>query len=420
MWGSVIRLLPYGLLVSVLLGTGYEAGAAPGKKKRRKRPRARTTVALTAPSPLENPGSPEFALFAASLRDCRLRRGENPGFLLLGDSHMQCEDFGLELVRYLRDSLQIPVGGRQFVFPYPLARTSHRSDMSFFPNRSWRGCRFTRSDESCCWGLAGWTAHCEEDTAGFFWRHNQGSFRAGDRVTVLCPPEPGRRFSLRVSDTSGRSVEMPYSDGFSGFSGVLPSAAGQLRFSLNRLEAGPGFVLQGLVVEPVLPGLRFGISGTNGARLDHYLLNPDFQRHLRVINPGLVMVSLGTNDVFSPGFSPEVTREALVQLLSRIRTALPGVAILLIGPPDHALKRRCGNPAIAALNALYEEVAGELDLVFWNQQKAMGGKGSVFRWRGRGLVTADMVHFTPDGYRLQARLLGRAFGTVLRLQGERR
>jgi hypothetical protein len=38
----------------------------------------------------------------------------------------------------------------------------------------------------------------------------------------------------------------------------------------------------------------------------------------------------------------------------------------------------------------------------------MGGEGSVRRWRKRDLAHTDFIHFTKEGYRLQAMLLYRA------------
>jgi hypothetical protein len=65
------------------------------------------------------------------------------------------------------------------------------------------------------------------------------------------------------------------------------------------------------------------------------------------------------------------------------------------------------------VNLVYSEMAEGLELGFWNQQKAMGGPGSIMAWRRKGLATPDMVHFFPGGYALQARLLGRSMKKLM-------
>jgi lysophospholipase L1-like esterase len=202
---------------------------------------------------------------------------------------------------------------------------------------------------------------------------------------------------------------MVYNRKNAGFSAFLQENCREVGFSFKKNIPEAEFVLQGILRKPAKEGISFGISGTNGARLDHYLQNPDFQRHLKVINPALIIIALGTNDAFSGNFNPETTRQALQELLTRIKSAIPGVAILLVGPPDHCMRKRIVNPKTAKVNTVFSEVAETLDFVFWNQQKSMGGKGAVLAWRSKGLATKDLVHFTPDGYSLQARLLGRAF-----------
>jgi lysophospholipase L1-like esterase len=175
-----------------------------------------------------------------------------------------------------------------------------------------------------------------------------------------------------------------------------------------RKDSSGEFCHQGFTRSPAAEGLSIGITGTNGARIDHYLLSPDFEKQLQVLKPGLVMIALGTNDAFTPDFSTEKTKEYLGMLLARIRMVLPEVAVLLIGPPDHCRKRGRFNPNTEKVNQLYAEMAENLEIGFWNQQAAMGGPGSIMAWRKKGLATPDLVHFFPGGYALQARLLGRS------------
>jgi lysophospholipase L1-like esterase len=393
-------------LLVFLLGSGTSAVAKKRSKRKKPSVKSRFHPGMVR---LGNADSPEFRSFLFRMKELRRGKPGNAGILILGDSHMQCEDFGTAFSRYLQDSLQIPYAGRGFVFPYPLARTSHRSDMEFRPNSAWHGCRFTKESNDCEWGLAGWTAHCLKDSVDFSWKLNAGSFRRGDEVILLCPFKNAADFRVQVQDSSGRKQELNYSRKNAGFSGFLPEPGTDLRFSIQKKNPSAEFILQGIVLRPQAQGFVAGISGTNGARLDHYLQNPDFQRHLSVINPALVLISLGTNDAFASNFDPETTRNFLQQLLTRIKSALPDAAIVLAGPPDHCYRRGRVNPKTAQVNKVFSEIAESLDFVFWNQQQAMGGKGSVFAWRAKGLVTKDMIHFTPQGYALQARLLGRSF-----------
>jgi len=378
-------------------------------KTRKKKRQVHKTSFRPVCSRLENADSPEFKRLINKLKDARNGKLGTTGILILGDSHNQCEDFGTAFALYLNDSLDIPYAGRGFVFPYSLARTSHRSDMQFGPTAAWYGCRFTKEQNDCEWGLAGWTAHCNDDSVTFHWKLNRNRFRKGDEIVLLCPDKISTDFTIQLSDTAGNTLDMGYSKNNCGFSAFMPSEGNQVEFKIKKKTQGAEFVLQGIVLRPLANGLVCGISGTNGARLDHYLQNPDFQRHLTSINPSMVLIALGTNDAFSGNFNPEAIAGFLQQLLTRIKSAIPDAAIVLVGPPDHCIRKGRVNPKTARINAVFSEIAGSLDFVFWNQQKAMGGKGSVFAWRNKKLATRDMIHFTTEGYTLQARLLGRAF-----------
>jgi hypothetical protein len=113
----------------VLVGTNPSEARKKSHKKKRKTIQSRFHPVV---SKLENADSPEFRHLLNQWNDLKTgKKSGNSGLLILGDSHNQCEDFGIAFSRYLSDSLQIRSAGRSFVFPYPLARTSHRSDMIF-------------------------------------------------------------------------------------------------------------------------------------------------------------------------------------------------------------------------------------------------------------------------------------------------
>ena len=403
-------LMRYFLFFILVMGL---LSAIPRRKSGKRKKTARLIFKPRTMS-LENAGSPEMLQFIEGVKYLSKQGGQEK-ILIIGDSHNQCEDFGNSLLTYLADSAGIPVSGRNFVFPYPLARTSHRSNMRFYCQKeNWKGCRITSSSDSCSWGICGWVAHSTSDSLEFRWQSGQTSLKRNDEISLFCPAETASSYSLFICDSAGAKSELNYSDSKAGFCTRIQKDCNGISLKAIRKSPGASFMLQGIGRWPAGEGLSLGISGTNGARLDHYLQAPDLQKHISVLNPGLVILALGTNDAFVSDFHEDRLRENLGLLVARIRTANPKTAILLLGPPDHCRKKGKANPATKQVNLVYSQMADELDLVFFNQQTAMGGEGSVMAWRNKGLATADMVHFTPNGYSLQAKLLGRALAAELK------
>lgn len=392
------------LLILVLLNS--MAPAEAGKKRRqRKKPQPLQAFKPRA-TPLLVNDSPELISFLKKLSSMN-SSGKNGSIFILGDSHQQCEDFGYALISHLKDSASIPFSGRNYAFPYPFARTSQRSPMRFACTKSdWSGCRITKPALQCQWGICGWLAGSGADSLRFSWGIGDDHFEAGDEVGILSPSGAGG-YRLWWED-SLCSTEIPYEEKKYGFYLKLPNSRKKLNFRLRKTENDATFLHQGFVRNPVKPGLQLGISGTNGARLDHYLLSPDLDKHLQIIRPGLLVIALGTNDAFLSPFDESLIRQNLGMLVSRIRMQLPDVAILLLGPPDHCQRRGKINRKTASVNKVFAEMAESLELGFWNLQEAMGGEKSAFAWRRKKLLTTDFVHFTMDGYRLQGKLLGSA------------
>lgn len=399
----------YGFLLLIFVFLAFSTHlvwAKKGKSTRKKVPKLLPLKCRTIA--LENDQSAEFVSFLKKIQQLKSGVQRQVNVLVVGDSHMQCEDFGLGFRNYLSDSLGVPIAGRGFVFPYPLAKTSHRSDMVFKPTLGWSGCRFTKDYARCDWGISGWVAQFSGDSTRFSWTLGKDWFLPGDEISLFCPPHSAYAYRIQMFDSLENRQSLFYNPAASAYQGKVLQASRKLFFDLKQNQPQQAMVIQGFLIKPVRPGVIWGLSGTNGARIDHYLQNPDFQKHLKRIDPQLIMICLGTNDAFFSPFQPEKVKGFLTELLARIKSACPDAAVLLVGPPDHCMNRKKPNPRTALVNQIFSETAEELDFVFWNQQMAMGGPSAIFAWRQRSWAMGDLVHFSPEGYRKLSALLGRS------------
>ena len=76
--------------------------------------------------------------------------------------------------------------------------------------------------------------------------------------------------------------------------------------------------------------------GINGAAYRHYAL-ADYVEQLSLLEPQLLILSMGTNDCYSMRLQMEDFTESLEQMLMLVKEILPKTKILLTTPPPQLL-----------------------------------------------------------------------------------
>lgn len=203
---------------------------------------------------------------------------------------------------------------------------------------------------------------------------------------------------------------------------TVPAAAN--RATLWPAGNGPVHLLGWSVAHAVhdgRPGVRYDSHGIVAAtaaitsRWDGRIV----AAQLAALKPDLVILGYGTNEGFDNGLDPDAHRALLAGLIGRIRAAVPGASMALLGPFDGARQgtgEACGGgwatpPKLGPLRETMRALAAEDGTFYWDGAAAMGGRCSVHRWAMETppLAYADRVHLRPSG----AALLGDALWAAL-------
>ncbi len=134
----------------------------------------------------------------------------------------------------------------------------------------------------------------------------------------------------------------------------------------------------------------FGVGSLNSRA--HAKQDPQINREmLRHRNYDLVLFMTGANDVSTMDVAPGYMK----QVIELHRSALPRIALLVVSPADRG-KKRSYKPTLKVIEQR-KQIAKDNRCAFWNLWEAMGGLGSMARFRRRGLCRSDGEHFNQAG-----------------------
>src|SRR5262249_51706989 len=129
-------------------------------------------------------------------------------------------------------------------------------------------------------------------------------------------------------------------------------------------------------------GVIYANLGTVGADIDmmdawdQALVRQD----LAHLAPSLIVLAFGTNDGFLDSTDPAAYTAAFADRLRALRTAVPGAALLVLGPPDAYRRRRksstapiaCDDPNwteppnLSPIREIERRVAAQQGAYFWD------------------------------------------------------
>lgn len=164
------------------------------------------------------------------------------------------------------------------------------------------------------------------------------------------------------------------------------------------LENGNGVYVDNLPIR--------GNSGVSLGDLPIGLLK-EFQS---LLNYQLLIIHFGVN-VLSPEHKNYLWYETKMEkAISHLKSAFPGVSILLVSVSDKAVKKGSKfvtDPMLSSLLKSQQVIAEKNNIAFWNMFEAMGGENSVVEWveARNPLAYKDYCHLTPDGGKVIGELL---------------
>lgn len=311
----------------------------------------------------------------------------------IGDSHIQP---GI-LTDQVRTALQRTYGngGRGLIAPLALAGTNEPRDYII---RSTANVTGKSRLMSRTWpvenGLTGVSVQFggERTDLTLVAKQNEDVF---NNVTLFHAPRESYE-SARVGDevVFARQAS-PYTSQF-----TLPSATGEV--TLAGLPCSAPFY--GAYLLNNRRGVVVSEIGNNGATCALYNKVENWAAQLKLLQPQLVIISLGTNEAYG---KPSAMGASLDHLVRNIKQQMPGVKILLVTPVE--TQKGNGRTGTAQVREIILDYGRRNHIAVWDMYQVCGGQGSSSQWLNMGLMNnADKLHQLEPGYTLQGILLGDA------------
>lgn len=225
------------------------------------------------------------------------------------------------------------------------------------------------------------------------------AIRAGAKLTIPVKtnkPEPIDRTAFNL---------LPYMEESDGFVYKLP----ELSHSIWLLpkEGLETFALNGVALERDNPGLIYDGIGVNGARFADYNKTKLFFDQLKILQPNLMVISLGTNEAFDKLEKEKYVAE-LASFIGNVREVLPEVSLLFTTPPPSLVRKSAPNIFAEEYAAEMLNLAKEYDIAIWDLYQVLGGNENIRSNYADGMVARDYIHYTKQGYEQTGALFSEA------------
>lgn len=334
-------------------------------------------------------------------------------FYHLGGSHLQADIYTQVFRSSLQSYWEDVCGERGQVFPFSLAGTNNPANYRFRSPNKWKGYRSVSSRLAhLSYGLSGIILTCADSVIRLSFNYERTDVRPEFNAFRILHNTGELPYDIHLLNGNVGINEIIKNDrlGYTEF--VLNTEVDSLDLEFIRVpEASASLELYGVTLMNDEPGASYSAIGVNGASLFTYLANERFEEQLCLYPPDFFAFSVGTNDanVAAGKFDFRAYKENLEQMILKVVRCNPDCAILLTVPNDAYYQQRYPNPNLEKVREVIYNLAEKYKLAIWDFYGIMGGSGSSKTWLSKGLMQADLVHFSGLGYQIKGQLYFDAF-----------
>ncbi|MDD2437417.1 MAG: GDSL-type esterase/lipase family protein [Massilibacteroides sp.] len=340
----------------------------------------------------------------------------------LGDSHIQAGHYTGRIMRLLQQ--RFGNAGRGWIAPFKLSGTNEPDDYFIRSSaKEWIAGRITQGNKKTPIGPGGIGIKTISSSVNFDiliapnngagYSFNQTILYRLDKSTPMLPTG-----TLKDSILTFRNVENLAShlviDTFkiAKQTDFLQLHSTRRKPGTDSLRPASDFsnIYYGFSLTNGNPGVLYHAIGVNGAMFVNYT-DSDFIQRLALLQPDLLIVSLGTNESFGSRFSENEFSNQIRDFLSLVKQYIPNTTLLLTTPAECYRRTRVNKQRVYVRNNNIQKVAHAITklseqegIACWDMFSATGGKNSYKKWYQEKYMGRDRVHFSKTGYEEQGNL----------------
>ena len=333
----------------------------------------------------------------------------------IGGSHIQADIWSDQIRKNFQKVSPNLNGGRGFLFPYRLAHTNNPYYYICTSTGEWTGFRNSLMKQDTTWGVSGITAATQDSAATlkFHFRGEHTPYYDFNSIKIFHDVDSSNYCIELISDTSSL-IRINREVGYTEF--VFDHYVDSFELNIYREDTVvSAFNLYGISIDNDDPGVVYTSIGVNGASTKSYLRCELFTKHLKAVNPDLVIFCIGINDAYDPSFCGTCYENNYDTLVSWIRSVNPNVEFLFVTNNDSYYKRRYPNKRVFEARDAMIRLSKKYNAGMWDMFNVMGGLGSCNKWIKNGCAKKDKIHLTKDGYILMGDLM---FSAIMKAYSE--
>ncbi len=329
----------------------------------------------------------------------------------IGDSHIQAGYFTEKVRECIHKGLGCGTRERGFVFPFGMAHTNGPSNYAAQYTGDWKGFKSSSSTTQSEWGLSGISAVTRDDSSTLKIYSNNHTFDSYqfNKVRLYFKDELGVfKISLKADQADSSLISNDVEGSFKTFE--LSELTDTIYFTFKKDSAHPNasLLIQGIELLNDEPGITYSEVGVNGAEIKSFLRCNDFIPQLAMVNPDLIIISLGANDAYRLNFNDSVFYHHYDSLINIVRAALPNSNIILTTTGDGKRYRKTPLIENILIRKCILNLAKKNNCAVWDFFNVMGGLGSINHWYANKLTAEDFLHLNEEGYAFQGKLFYQA------------
>lgn len=321
-----------------------------------------------------------------------------------GGSHVQAGTLPRKIWNNLNLLYPPTNGAPGFVFPFNIGRTNNPRHYYTESSSEWTKIRAARPSDTARWGMSAITIYTH-DTSGFVRMYNRdedSAYWVFDRIRLFTPIGDSN-YSI-TPDTSLNVVSTHIDSATGVIEWILAEEKRELIFHWNKTDSAQSVIyIDGIQLNNNRPGIVFNAMGANGNSTRSLIRSIEFSDQVPYLETDLAIFGIGINDAHKPPseFDVEEYKENYRRIIADLRQSNPNMAILFITNND-SYYGRSPNPNALEVRSAMIELAREQGAWVFDLFDYMGGLRSSVIWYRQGLGKKDKIHFTPEGYQIQA------------------